>query len=72
MVDSKVKEAFDMMWGSFPFPVRLIHKNKTVLAVNEAAYDKGFRPGVPCFEVGTPEQHKGCKAPEALASGQAI
>jgi hypothetical protein len=72
MVDSKVIEAFDMMWGSFPVPVRLIHKNKTVIAVNDAARDRGFKPGVHCFEVGTPEQHKACKAPEALSTNKAV
>lgn len=35
MVDEKVIEAFYMMWDSFPGNVRLIHKNKTVLAANK-------------------------------------
>lgn len=61
-----------MMWGSFPVPVRLIHKNKTVLAVNIAAKERGFEPGVACFEVGTPEQHKGCKANEALSTNNSV
>lgn len=61
-----------MMWGSFPVPVRLIHKNKTVLAVNVVAKERGFKTGEPCFNVGTPEQHRGCKANEALTSNQAV
>ncbi len=72
MTDPEVLAAFDMMWGSFPVPVRLIHRDKTVLAVNDAARARGFKPGVPCFQVGTPEQHKGCKAPEMLAAGKAV
>lgn len=61
-----------MMWGSFPVPVRLIHKDKTVIAVNTKARQRGFKPGVACFAAGTPEQHKGCKANEALSMNQAV
>jgi hypothetical protein len=70
VIDPKVEEAFHMMWGNFPAPVRLIHKNKTVLAVNVAAKKMGLNPGEHCFKVGIPAQHKGCKAHEALASNQ--
>lgn len=37
MVDEKIIEAFYMIWDSFPGSVRLIHKNHTVLVVNEIA-----------------------------------
>ncbi|AJQ26175.1 hypothetical protein [Pelosinus fermentans] len=74
MVDEKIIEAFYMMWDSFPGSVRLIHKNHTVLAVNEIARNVGFDIGTICFKVGTPESHKGCKANLALStkSGQAV
>jgi len=68
MIDPKVIEAFHMMWDSFPATVRLIHKNRTVIAVNAVAKERGFQAGVPCYQVGTPEQHKGCRANEALES----
>jgi len=68
MVDQKVIDAFHMMWGSFPAPVRLIHKKRNVLAVNEIAKSKGMEVGVPCFSIGNPESHKSCKANEALSS----
>lgn len=71
MVDQKVIEAFHMMWGSFPGPVRLIHKNQTVLAVNETALNMGMETGVPCFSIGNPEAHKGCRANEAISSNKA-
>jgi hypothetical protein len=70
MVDSKVIDAFHMMWGSFPEPVRLIHKDRKVLAVNEIAASRGMEVGVSCFSVGSPELHKVCGANEALASDQ--
>ena len=68
MVDNKVIEAFHMMWGSFPAPVRLIHKNRKVLAVNEIAESMGMEVGVSCFTFGDPESHKFCNANEALSS----
>lgn len=69
MVDSKVIEAFKLMWGSFPEPVMLIHKNREILAVNELCSNWGTTPGVKCIELGSsPEAHKGCMANEALAT----
>lgn len=70
MIDSKIIDAFHMMWGSFPAPVRLIHKKRNVLAVNEIAKSMGMEIGVPCFLIGNPESHKACKANEALSSNK--
>lgn len=70
MIDSKVIDAFHMMWGIFPAPVRLIHKNRKVLAVNEIAQSMGMEAGVPCFAIGNPESHKACKANELLSSNK--
>lgn len=72
MVDEKVIEAFNMMWGNFPVPARLIHRDKTVLAINDAAKEKGFKAGVPCFTAGNPETHKSCMAPEMLATNKTV
>ncbi len=74
MVDSTVIDAFHMMWGNFPEPVRLIHKDRRVLAVNEIAASRGMEVGVYCYSVGNPELHKVCGANEALVSkkGQRI
>ena len=52
MADEKMLEAFHMMWDNFPGAVRLIHKNRTVLAVNETGSNMGFVADVPCFSVG--------------------
>lgn len=68
MVDSSVIDAFHMMWGSFAEPVRLIDKDRKVLAVNEVGASRGMEVGVFCFSVGNPEFHKFCGANEALAS----
>ena len=71
MVDEKTIEAFHMMWDKFPGLVRLIHKNRTVLAVNETARNTGFEVGVACIKIGSPELHKGCKANVALSTKKA-
>ena len=71
MLDAKVRDAFHLMWGNFPEPVMLVHKNREILAVNEACKKSGGIEGIKCTSIGTPEQHKGCLANAALASGQA-
>ncbi|GFZ30217.1 hypothetical protein CSC2_07430 [Clostridium zeae] len=71
MVDEKIIEAFHMMWDNFPGSVRLIHKNRTVLAVNEIARQNGFEVGVMCIKIGSPEIHRGCKANVALSTKKA-
>ena len=63
--EEKLIEAFEMMWGKFPEPVMLIHRNRTILAANECCKSIGGVPGVKCNAV-QPERHKGCKANEAL------
>lgn len=68
MVYEKVIEDFHMMWDNFPASVRLIHKNRTILAANEEARNMGFEVGVKCFNVGVSESHRGCKANETLSS----
>ena len=72
MVDSSVIDAFHKMWGSFPEAVRLIHRGRTVLAVNKAAAAKGMAAGIPCYTVGSPEVHKQCSANEALDTDQGV
>lgn len=71
MVDEKIIEAFHMMWDGFPGAVRLIHKSRTVLAVNEVGRNMGFEVGVACIKIGQPEAHRGCKADLALSSKKA-
>ena len=71
-MDAKVIEAFHMMWGNFPEAVMLIHKNRDILAVNDACRTSGGVVGVKCSELGGPEQHKGCLANQAIANKQTI
>lgn len=71
MVDTKVIEAFNLMWGKFPEPVMLVHRTREILAVNEVSRNAGGVTGSKCSEKGSPEQHKGCLANQALATQQA-
>jgi hypothetical protein len=70
-IDSKLIDAFHLMWGKFPEPVMLIHKTRDILAVNEVCSKFGGTSGIKCTSIGTPEQHKKCLANQALTSGQA-
>lgn len=71
MIDANVIEAFHLMWGKFPEPVMLVHKKRDILAVNETCSKVGGVAGIKCTSIGTPEQHKGCRANQALASQKA-
>ncbi|MFW5734966.1 MAG: hypothetical protein ACOCWR_07905 [Oceanidesulfovibrio sp.] len=46
-----VLEAFFMMWDLYPEPVMLIHANRDVLAVNEAARNLGLSAGIKCHSL---------------------
>jgi len=69
MLDQKILNAFQTMWGPFPEPVMLIQKDRTILAVNDLARSVGTPTGVKCFSL-NPEARtttcKQCKANLAL------
>lgn len=71
MIKDKVVDAFHLMWGKFPEPVMLIHKNRDILAVNEEAKRLGRTPGMKCSQLGPPESHRICQANQALNDQQA-
>ncbi len=74
MVEQRILEAFEMMWGPFPEPVMLIHRDRTVLAVNDFARSMGVQAGIKCFSL-NPEaagaRCKHCKADFALGEQRA-
>ncbi|MBC9784359.1 hypothetical protein H1S01_07520 [Heliobacterium chlorum] len=69
--EEQLAKAFELMWGKFPEPVMLIHRSRTVIAVNECCKQYGGVPGTKCNAV-NPEKHKGCKANVALDKNEAI
>lgn len=66
MTDEVLIESFHAMWNNSPYLVRLIRKDRTVLAVNKACAATGFTTGVLCFGGGPKEAHAGCLANLAL------
>lgn len=76
--DPRLAEAFQLMWGNFPEPMMLVHRDRTILAVNAACEKQGTSAGTKCFSYnrvpGAVENHacKGCQANQALAAGKAI
>ena len=69
MVDQKILEAFQLMWGPFPEPVMLVHKDRTILAVNDLCRSIGTPIGIKCFSLnmeGGKTTCKRCKANMAL------
>ncbi len=70
MIDSKVIEAFELMWGNFPEPATLVHKSREIIAVNTACKKIGREKGINCATIGGAEAHKGCLANKALATQQ--
>ena len=65
-VDPRLTEAFALMWGTYPGPASLVHKTRTIIAVNEACRAGGRRPGMNCAKWNSPDQHRGCLANRTL------
>jgi hypothetical protein len=68
--DPKLVEAFTLMWGAYPEPASLVHKSKTIIAVNGACREGGRKPGMNCAAWGSPDNHRGCRANHALKEQQ--
>jgi hypothetical protein len=76
--DPRLVEAFHLMWGNFPDPMMLVHRDRTILAVNDACAALGTAPGTKCFSYnpvpGDVEKGacKACQANRALKAESAI
>ena len=70
MEDLELLNVFHAFWDAFPSPVRLIRRDRMVLAVNKAAASLGQRAGVCCAAEPPAARHVGCLAQNALSSGQ--
>lgn len=65
--DTRLIEAFHLMWGAYPGPASLIHRSRLIIAVNKAGLEAGRKPGMNCGRIGSPLIHKGCLADRALS-----
>ncbi len=60
-------KAFHLMWDCFPSSASLLKKDRTVLACNPAAAERGYEVGAKCFHATKQTSvHKQCKANEAM------
>ncbi len=76
MVEQRILDSFQTMWGPFPEPVMLIHKTRTILAVNDLARAAGISAGIKCFtlnpEVKGDDHCSRCNANLALKTGETV
>ncbi len=76
--DPRLVEAFQLMWGNFPDPMMLVHRDRTILAVNDASAAQGMDVGKKCFSY-NPDPNgvennacRQCQANKALKAGTSI
>jgi len=76
VIEPRILDAFQTMWGPFPEPVMLVHRDRTVLAVNDLARGIGIPTGIKCHSLnpaGAPDGHcQRCKANLALRTGETV
>jgi hypothetical protein len=65
-ISEETRRNFHTFWDNFPFPVMLVHKDRTIVDRNKAAGMLGCTPGTRCIDIGSKEDHKGCLANSAL------
>lgn len=70
-VNEEIRSNFHLFWDNFPFPVILVHKDRTILARNKAGEAVGYVLGSRCVDMGKKEDHRGCLANLALQEKEA-
>lgn len=65
-ISEEVRKNFHLFYDNFPFAVMLVHKDRTIIAVNKTAEGEGYPTGIRCVDLGEKEHHKGCLANQAL------
>jgi hypothetical protein len=69
-INPEILNAFNMMWGNFPFLVVLLRKSRTIVALNKKAKELGVKEGMKCYQLSRNTGiHKGCMADAALKEG---
>lgn len=66
-VETKLAEAFSLMYGHLPHSAMLVHKSKRIVALNAPARIMGREPGKICAKLGPARMHAGCLALKALS-----
>ena len=71
-ISEEMSRNFHLFWDNFPFPVMLVHKDRTILDRNRAAEGVGMVAGTRCIDAGKKEDHKGCLANQAIREKAAM
>lgn len=65
-ISNEIRSNFHLFWDNFPFPVLLVHKDRTIIERNKTAEAVGYVAGTRCVDMGKKEDHKDCLANQAL------
>ena len=65
-ISEDIRGNFHLFWDNFPFPVMLIHKDRTIIEANKAGQALGCPVGTRCVDMGEKKHHAGCRANKAL------
>lgn len=67
--DLRLVEAFELMWGNFPEPMVLVHRDRTILAQNDAARAQPWSAvGGKCFDMNPAAGGHACQGCQANAA----
>jgi hypothetical protein len=66
-VTNEILSNFHLFYDNFPAPVILVHKDRTILAMNKTAETVGYQTGIRCIDMGEKENHKACLGNKALS-----
>lgn len=66
-ISDEILSNFHLFYDNFPAPVILVHKDRTILAMNKTAETAGYQIGIRCVDMGKKEHHKACLANKALS-----
>jgi len=70
-ISAELDKNFHLFWDNYPFPVMLVRKDRTIVALNKVATALGCLPGTRCVDIGKKEDHCGCLANQALQEQEA-
>jgi hypothetical protein len=70
-ISPELDKNFHLFWDNYPFPVMLVRKDRTIVALNKVATALGCVPGTRCVDIGKKEDHCGCQANQALQQQEA-
>ena len=65
-ISEEMHRNFHLFWDNFPFPVMLVHKDRTIIDRNTAGVTAGYTAGSRCTDLGNMDDHRGCLANHAL------